>query len=135
LGLAGRVTFEQDLSDAELARRYQQCAVFALPSGQEGFGIVFLEAMRFAKPCIGGDTGGTPEVIEDGVTGILVPHGDVDRLTSVLDRLLGDAALRERLGRAGFERLQEQFVFPRFRERLAVHLNELLEPGTRGPTR
>lgn len=135
LGIGGQVIFEQDLSDAELARRYQRCAVFALPSGQEGFGIVFLEAMRFAKPCIGGDTGGTPEVIEDGVTGLLVPHGDEARLTAALARLLDDPPLRARLGRAGHQRLQQHFVFPRFRERLALHLEELLDVDARGPVR
>ena len=81
LGIADRVVFEQDLTDEELADRYRRCAVFVLPSGQEGFGIVFLEAMRFSKPCIGGDAGGTPDVIEDGETGLLVPYGDLEALT------------------------------------------------------
>jgi glycosyltransferase involved in cell wall biosynthesis len=126
LGLEHRVVFEEDLTDEELAARYRQCAVFVLPSGQEGFGIVFLEAMRFAKPCVGGAAGGTPDVIVDGKTGWLVPFGDVDALRGALDRLLADPRLRRRMGRAGRSRLEAEFTFDRFRERLGHHLVELL---------
>ncbi len=126
LGLAERVVFEEDLSDEALAARYRDCAVFVLPSGQEGFGIVFLEAMRFSKPCIGGRAGGTPEVVADGETGFLVPFGDVEGLTAALDRLLANPQLRERMGRAGRRRLIEHFLFDRFRERLAGYVSEQL---------
>jgi glycosyltransferase involved in cell wall biosynthesis len=135
LGLGQRVTFEEDLSDAELSGRYRRCAAFVMPSGQEGFGIVFLEAMRFAKPCVGGDTGGTPEVIEEGRTGYLVPYGDVPALVQALERLLVDAELRRRMGRAGLVRLQQEFTFPRFRARLEGHLRELLRCPAEGPCR
>lgn len=126
LGVADRVTFEQDLSDEELAEAYRRCSAFVLPSGQEGFGIVFLEAMRFAKPCIGGNEGGTPEVIDDESTGMLVPFGDVEALERAMERLVADPALRARMGVAGHERLESHFVFPRFRERVAEHLREAL---------
>ena len=124
LGLAERVRFEEDVPDEQLASRYRDCALFVLPSGQEGFGIVFLEAMRFAKPCIGGAVGGTPEVVRDGETGLLVPFGDREALTAALDRLLGDAELRRTMGLAGRRRLLEHFMFDRFEERLAGHLDE-----------
>jgi glycosyltransferase involved in cell wall biosynthesis len=133
LGIEDRVVFEEDLSDGELAERYRRCGVFVLPSAQEGFGIVFLEAMRQAKPCIGGNTGGTPEVVEDGHTGLLVSHGDVAGLESALDRLLSDADLRRRLGEAGRQRLRGQFTFETFRATLERHLQEQLElPAARG---
>ena len=111
LGVADRVRFEEDLSDDELAEAYRGCSAFVLPSGQEGFGIVFLEAMRFAKPCIGGNEGGTPEVIDDETTGMLVPFGELDPLESAMERLVADGALRARMGQAGHRRLEEQFVF------------------------
>jgi glycosyltransferase involved in cell wall biosynthesis len=126
-GLEDRVVFEQDLSDEELADRYRRCTLFALPSGQEGFGIVFLEAMRFGKPCIGGNAGGTPEVVADGDTGLLVPFGDEDALVGALDRLLGDSELRQAMGRSGRDRLREQFVFARYKENVARLLGEWLE--------
>ena len=129
LDLTGVVSFEHDLSDEELADRYRRCTAFVLPSGQEGFGIVFLEAMRFSKPCIGGAAGGTPEVVADGETGLLVPFGDVSALERCLDRLLSDPGLAAEMGRAGRERLEREFLFPRFRERLGAHLDEWLGLG------
>jgi glycosyltransferase involved in cell wall biosynthesis len=127
LGIADRVSFEQDLPDTELAEAYRSCDVFVLPSGQEGFGIVFLEAMKFAKPCIGGTVGGTPEVVLDEQTGLLVPFGDEQALAAALDRLMGDEVLRRRMGLAGLERLRSEFTFPRFRARLRGYLTELME--------
>jgi len=127
LELGDRVCFESDLSDAELAERYRRCSLFVLPSGQEGFGIVFLEAMRFAKPCIGGDAGGTPDVIRHEETGLLVPFGDDAALEAALLRLVSDEELRRRLGRAGRLRLEREFVFSRFRERLRGYIRELLD--------
>jgi glycosyltransferase involved in cell wall biosynthesis len=133
LGVGERVIFEEDLSDELLISRYRECSVFVLPSGQEGFGIVFLEAMRFGKPCVGGNAGGTPDVIVDGETGFLVPFGDSRALESSLDRLLSDDGLRERMGRAGRRRLEDQFTFERYRERLGGHLRRLLGPGRGSP--
>jgi len=128
LGIGERVIFEEGLSDDELARRYRDCSLFVMPSGQEGFGIVFLEAMRFGKPCIGGDAGGTPDVIIDGETGFLVPFADVAALESALDRLLGDTALRRRFGLAGGRRLEQRFVFERYQERVGEILQDFLPP-------
>jgi glycosyltransferase involved in cell wall biosynthesis len=127
LGVGGRVQFEQDVPDEALADAYRGCLAFVLPSGQEGFGIVFLEAMRFGKPCIGGAIGGTPEVIAAEETGLLVPYGDVDALVAAIDRLAGDPELGRRMGHAGRRRLVEHFLFDRYRERLADHLRELLQ--------
>jgi glycosyltransferase involved in cell wall biosynthesis len=126
LGLGQRVSFEEDLGDDELAERYRRCAGFVMPSGQEGFGIVFLEAMRFSKPCIGGDAGGTPDVIVDDETGFLVPYGDPGTLADRLDRLLSEPELRRRLGRAGRQRLIDEFTFERFKARVAEYIGELL---------
>lgn len=124
-GVGERVVFEQDLTDEELASRYRRATAFVLPSGQEGFGIVFLEAMRFSKPCIGGNAGGTPEVIEAGRTGYLVDFGDRAQLVEAIARLLGDPPAAHEMGAAGRRRLVEQFSFERFRQRVAEHLRAL----------
>jgi glycosyltransferase involved in cell wall biosynthesis len=129
LGVADRVRFEEDLTDDELADAYRRCLAFLMPSGQEGFGIVFLEAMRFGKPCIGGNLGGTPEVIADGETGLLVPYGDVDAIARAVERLVADEVLARDMGRAGRRRLVDNFLFDRYRERLGDHLRELLRLG------
>jgi glycosyltransferase involved in cell wall biosynthesis len=98
LGVSDRVTFWGSLPPEELDAAYADCDVFVLPSRKEGFGIVFLEAMRHGKPCIGGNHGGTPEVIEHGATGFLVEHGDVAALVECITTLKRDAALRHRMG-------------------------------------
>ena len=82
--------------------------------------------MRFAKACVGGDHGGTPEVIVDGETGYLVPFGDEAGLAAILGRLLAAPELCRELGQAGYARLIDQFTFEKFRKRLADHLRELL---------
>lgn len=127
-GLAARVHFlgRLDSLSAELAACYSACDVFVLPSRGEGFGIVFLEAMAFAKPVVGGAHGGTLDVIEDGRTGMLVPPGDVEQLARVLESLLTNRTLRDDLGRRARERVQTNFLFEHFRQRLAAILDEMV---------
>jgi asparagine synthase (glutamine-hydrolysing) len=94
---AGHVTFWGRLNDADLQAAYKSAALFVMPSKKEGFGIVFLEAMRHGVPCIGGNHGGTPEVINEGVTGFLINYGDVDALVDRIVRLVSDDNLRARM--------------------------------------
>lgn len=117
LGIQGRVTFWGALDDTRLAAAYEDCDVFVMPSKKEGFGIVFLEAMLRAKPCIGGAHGGTPEVIRHGETGYLVKYGDIGALIRYLDLLRKDPELRQRLGARGREFLRTHFSATAFRER------------------
>lgn len=124
-GVAERVRFFPGLQREELAACYARCDLFALPSAGEGFGLVFLEAMAAGKPVVGGTHGGTPEVIEEGVTGYLVPHGDVERLASALRTLLADENLRRRMGEGARARVQSSFLFEHFQARLAEILEEV----------
>jgi glycosyltransferase involved in cell wall biosynthesis len=84
----------------ELALEYENADAFVLPSVEDGFGLVTLEAMRAGLPVVVSDHAGSAEVVEDGVNGFVVPSRDVDALASRLDLLLGDAALRRRMGAA-----------------------------------
>jgi phosphatidylinositol alpha-1,6-mannosyltransferase len=116
-GVAGAVHFTGLVTDDELAGWYERCAMFVMPSDQEGFGLVFLEAMRAGKPCIGW-AGAPAEVIEDGVTGFIVaPHDEV-ALTNAVVRLFNDVALRERLGRNGKSSFHRMFTAQHFGNRL-----------------
>lgn len=108
---AGRVT------DTELAGWYARSGFFLLPSAREGFGLVFLEAMRASKACVGGP--GAPEaIVEDGTTGFIVSAEDTARLTHVAVQLFRDAALRERLGANGRRKFLHEFTADLFAERL-----------------
>lgn len=118
-GIAGRVHFLGNLDDAALRRCYQTCDVFVMPSSSEGFGFVFLEAMHYRKPVVAADSGGSPEVVLDDVTGRLVRYGDVPQLAQTLIELCRDPQQRARLGQAGYERLQAHYTFPKFKQTLS----------------
>jgi glycosyltransferase involved in cell wall biosynthesis len=105
-------------SSSELLYSYSNCEIFALPSKGEGFGLVFLEAMAFGKPVVGGAHGGTPDVIQDGVTGYLVKHGDVGQLACVLTGLLTDPDLRNNMGARARERVRTHYLFESFANEL-----------------
>jgi len=98
----------------ELERLFGRAAVVACPSLREGFGVVCAEAMAHARPVVASDVGGLRYLVVDGETGFLVPPGDVAALRDAIRRLLGDAALRRRLGEAGRARIAEHFTWERF---------------------
>jgi glycosyltransferase involved in cell wall biosynthesis len=93
--------------------------VFALWSRSEGMPMSVAEAMAAGLPVVASAVGGIPELVQDGVTGMLVASSDEAALSSALDLLLRDPDLRRRLGAAGRERALERFDLPRFR---AAHL-------------
>ena len=101
LGLTDRVHFLGHLPFAALVAEYRNATLFALPTEQEGFGIVFLEAMASSLPIIATRVAAVPEVVSDGVTALLVDPGDESTLAQLLETLLSDASLRKRLGDAG----------------------------------
>jgi len=102
------------MSYPELAACYSACEIFALPSQGEGFGLVYLEAMACGKPVIGGTHGGAPEIIVDGVTGYLVPHGDTIQLATSIEALLADPAHAKEMGARGRQRAEHEFRFNAF---------------------
>jgi glycosyltransferase involved in cell wall biosynthesis len=85
-----------------------------MPSKKEGFGIVFLEAMRSGKPCIGGNHGGTPDVIEHGKSGFLVEYGNIDELANQIRVLADDPALRQTMGERGRALVADKFSLRNF---------------------
>ena len=107
LGVSEHVHFLRGLHAEQLFACYANCDVFALPSRGEGFGLVFLEAMALAKPVIGGAHGGIPDIVEDGVTGLLVPHGDVERLAEALESLFNNPVGARGMGERGRDRAAE----------------------------
>ena len=112
VGVASRVEFRGRVSPEELAQAYAESSLFAMPSSQEGFGIVFLEAGLFRRASIGGNHGGTPEVIVDGDTGRLVDHDDVPSLAAVTIGLLNDPDRLRLMGESAHRRVEERFTYP-----------------------
>ena len=108
--LAGKqVQFLGRVSEETLRRQYAECDIFVAPSRFESFGLIYVEAMIFGKPVIGCNVGGIPEVVEDGVNGILVAPGACEPLQTALASLLKDTAMREKMGLAGRERYLSMF--------------------------
>jgi phosphatidylinositol alpha-1,6-mannosyltransferase len=126
-GVSLHVHFLPKLTYAELASCYAACDIFALPSAGEGFGLVYLEAMAFAKPVIGGAHGGAPEVIQDGVTGYVVQHGDAVQLATCIETFLADPALARKMGERGRERVASEFRFNVFAKSFKKILREQCE--------
>ena len=91
---------------AEVGGYLERAAVVVCPSQREGYGVVAREAMAYARPVIATAVGGLPDAVVDGETGLLVPPRDVEALRAALERLLGDADLRARLGAAGRRRVE-----------------------------
>ena len=104
LGLGDSVALLGDLTRERLAEEYVNASVFCLPSVQEGFGIVFLEAMAAELPVVACRIAAIPEVVLDGTTGLLVGPRDPGALAEALERLIGEPALARRLGQEGRRR-------------------------------
>jgi glycosyltransferase involved in cell wall biosynthesis len=116
LGIAQAVHFTNIISDEALRTEYAACDLFALPSRKEGFGLVFLEAMTYGKPCLGARAGGVPEVINDAV-GQLAEYGNIPDLAAAVADLVRHPRDSEVVRRHA-----DSFAFPAFQRRLAAAL-------------
>ena len=101
LGVDDRVVVTGLLDDATYRGALAGAAAFALASEWEAFGLVLVEAMASGRPVVAAAVGGTPDIVEEGVTGFLVPHGDEGALAERLDRLLREPELGDKMGEAG----------------------------------
>jgi glycosyltransferase involved in cell wall biosynthesis len=107
MGLGQRIAFTGFRSD--VPELLSEAAVSVLPSLSEGTSNTLLESMAAGIPVIATRVGGNPEVVEDGVSGLLVPPRDSAALAAATARLLEDEALAARLGEAGMRRVSELF--------------------------
>jgi len=122
-GLDGRATFTDHVD--EPGPYVQLMDVFVNASAAEPFGIVLLEAMALARPVVAYDRGGPREIVESGVSGLLLPEGGETGLADALDELVRDPALRRRLGEAGRARFEDLFTAERMVARLTEEFERL----------
>lgn len=116
------IVFAGRLPADRLAAAYRDATVFAMPSTGEGFGFVFLEAMQAGAACLAAP-GAAEEILEDGVSGVIVDPGSPDRLTAALVRLFTDAPWRERLVSGGRKVMADRFGPGGLAERLGAGLD------------
>jgi phosphatidylinositol alpha-1,6-mannosyltransferase len=123
LGVGASFVTTGFLDAAALDAAYRSAAVFAMPSRNEGFGLVYLEAMARGLPCIGSVLDAAAEVIDEGGTGYLVDQRDVGELSLRLIRLLRDRSLRQEMGARGRQRALQRFGYSQFRDRVVAALH------------
>ena len=114
------------VSRTELKKLYAQSHAFVLPSLQDGFGMVIGEAMASGLPVIASMNTGAPDIIQSSEEGLLVPAGNIDALTDALLKLYGNKELRNTIGKAGRERIQD-FTWQHYGNTTIAHYKELLQ--------
>lgn len=125
LGITEAVRFAGYQEDVVSA--YAAMDVFVLPSRDEGFGLVFLEAMAMGVPVVGTRVIGSEDAVEDGATGLLVPYADAPALAHAVRRLLDDWELARRLRATATERVRRTSSREQFAARVEALYRELLQ--------
>jgi glycosyltransferase involved in cell wall biosynthesis len=139
LGIADRVEWRGPQPQAAVLDAYRSADLFVLPcrisddGDRDGLPNVLLEAQSQKLACVSTRVSGIPELIDDGTTGVLVPPRSPDALAEALARLIGDPALRRRLGEAGFARATGQFSMEVGADRLAERFAASLAASDRVP--
>lgn len=116
LSHANQVLFLGELDRDSLRDWYALASVIAMPSHSEGFSRVLLEAQAMRRPVVAYKVGGVPEAVADGISGYLVPKGDVGALAARVSELLADGQKREKMGLAGRRLVEHRFSAPRLVE-------------------
>jgi glycosyltransferase involved in cell wall biosynthesis len=118
------VVFEGGVNQDHIRKLYAAADAFCIASFAEGIPVVLAEAMAMEVPCVTTHITGIPELIRNGVDGLLVAPSDLDGLVEALAKLMDDAELRERIGKSGRARVLEFFDLQRNAERLASIFRE-----------
>src|ERR1700733_376187 len=108
-GLQSRIVITGELEIGEVQRWYQRLTIYAFTSRNEGFGLTLIEAMSVGTALVASRAGAAELVVEDGVSGVLTPPGDVDALVAALEPLMRDPASAAAMGGRGRARVLEKF--------------------------
>jgi mannosyltransferase len=108
-GLTSRILMTDELPIDEVPRWYQRLTIYAFTSRNEGFGLTLIEAMSAGSALVASRAGAAELVVEEGVTGVLTPPGDVDALVAALEPLMRDPASAAKMGERARARVLEKF--------------------------
>ncbi len=129
LGVASHVLFCGFLPAPALSALWERVAVFAMPSAREGFGLVYLEAMRAGRPCVGSISDAAGDIIVDHETGLLVDRANRTALAEALVTLLTNVSMQRAMGEAGRRRYLAEFTTGRFAARLRDAIDHAVPPA------
>lgn len=127
LGLEQRVVFTGKVSDEELVRLYCSARLVVIPSLYEGFGLPAAEAMACGAPVVATTAGALPEVVEDGVSGLLIPPASPQALAHAIKKLINDDHLSRSLSSAGISRATQLFGWRPTAERTLEAYHQILQ--------
>jgi phosphatidylinositol alpha-1,6-mannosyltransferase len=127
-GVGDAVIFTGFISDASLRKLRRSVSLFTMPSTGEGFGLVYLEAMRDRLPCIASTIDAAGDVVANGETGFLVDPTDPGAVASAIVPLFEDESLRDAMGEAGLRRYEANFTYDQFKKRFL----DIIEQHFRG---
>lgn len=102
----------------EKQKSYIDADIFVLPTFNDCFPLVLIEAMQYSLPIVSTIEGGIPDMVEDGVTGFLIPPNNADVLAAKIELMIKNPALREQMGQAGRKKYEQEFTLNKFEERL-----------------
>jgi mannosyltransferase len=108
-GLQSRIVITGELGVEQVQRWYQRLTIYAFTSRNEGFGLTLIEAMAAGSALVAARAGAATLVVEDGVSGVLIPTGDADALAAALEPLMRDLALATAMGERGRARVLAKF--------------------------
>lgn len=106
---------------------FENADIFIFPTLNEAFGLVLLEAMEHALPCIATDEGGISDIVDDGETGFIVSKRNTEALADKIEYLIIHPEERKRMGKLGYKKFNDKFTVRKFEELMADILNDCLE--------
>ena len=124
-GLDGVAFYKGKMYGTDKAKEFESADIFVLPSFNEAFPLVLLEAMQHGLPVVTTDVGGIADIVDDGKTGFLVACHDERMLADKVEALLSDKAMRREMGLAGQKKYMEEFTLDRFERRFCDILSEI----------
>ncbi|WP_315798963.1 glycosyltransferase family 4 protein [Bradyrhizobium sp. SZCCHNRI3043] len=125
-GLEQRIVITGELDIADVQRWYQRLTIYAFTSRNEGFGLTLIEAMAVGAALVAARAGAAEIVVEHGVTGVLVPPGDVDALVTALEPLMQDPDAAQAMGARARQRVVEKFSLEAEADKIAAVYRRLV---------
>jgi mannosyltransferase len=133
-GLQSRIVITGELPIEDVQRWYQRLTIYAFTSRNEGFGLTLIEAMSVGAALVASRAGAAELVVEDGVTGLLTPPGDVDALVAALEPLMRDPAAAADMGERGRARVLAKFSLDAEANKIAEVYRSLMPATSEGPS-